>query len=96
MQEEKENEFIEEKTKEIVEHAYRAGIDTLSAFRAMLPAASSNSRALKALRSAHREMLLTARTFIDAQIAFLDSFDAQPDNGNRKKRARKIEVREKK
>ena len=95
MQERKENDLLEEKTKELIEHAFRAGIGTLSAFRSLLPAPPTNSRALREFRNAQKEMLLTARSFIDAQIAFMDRFDAASGNRSGKKQIKKIEVRDK-
>jgi hypothetical protein len=96
MQERKENELLEERTKELIEHAYRAGIGTLSAFRSMLPAPPTNSRALREFRNAQKEMLLTARSFIDAQIAFIDRFDASSGNSGGKKPIKKVEIKERK
>lgn len=95
MPERKESDLLEEKTKELIEHAYRAGIGTLSALRSVLPAPPTNSRALREFRNAQKEMLLTARSFIDAQIAFIDIFDAASGNRSGKKQIKKIEVRDK-
>ena len=94
MQERKENELLEEKTKELIEHAYRAGIGTLSALISVLPAPPTNSRALREFRNAQKEMLLTARSFIDAQIAFIDRFDAASGSRSDKKQIKKVEVRD--
>ena len=96
MQERKENELLEERTKELIEHAYRAGMGTLSAFRSILPAPPANSRALREFRNAQKEMLLTARSFIDAQIAFIDRFDTASGNGDDRKPIKKVEIRERK
>ncbi len=96
MQEGKEDDTVEEKTKELLEHAYRASMGTLSAFRAMLPEPPSNSKALNEFRNAQREALLAARSFIDAQIAFLDRFDGTRNRGSGRTKVKKVEVRGKK
>ena len=96
MEEEKKSEVYEEKAKEMIEHFYNAGKGSIAAFRAMVPSVPPGSKAIKEFKRAQREMLLAARSFIDGQIAFIDSLEFDFSKSKGKRILRKVDVKEKK
>jgi hypothetical protein len=96
MEEGKKSEVYEEKAKEMIEHFYNAGKGSIAAFRAMVPSVQPGARAIKEFKNAQKEMLLAARSFIDGQIAFIDSLEFDYSRSRGKRNIRKVDVREKK
>lgn len=86
----------EGRTKEVVEHAYNAGVSALMAMRAILPKLPANSRAMNEFRNAQREFLLTARALIDSQLGFLEHVEKVTRAGERKEEPKKVQVRQRK
>ncbi len=96
MPQRKESAENELRTKEVVEHAYNAGVSALMAMRSMLPKPATNSRAMNEFRNAQREFLLTARAIIDSQLGFLEHVEKVSRAGEKKEEPRKVQVRQKK
>lgn len=95
MPQRKGNESSQAKPKDIVEHAYNAGISMLSAMRAFMPRVPANSKAVREFRNAQKEMLLTLRSLIDNQISFLEHVDVISKGGEKKETLKKVQVKEK-
>lgn len=95
MPQRKENDGNEAKPKDIFEHAYNAGMSTLSAFRAMVPKVPANSKAYRDFRNAQRELLLAMRSVIDNQINFLEHLDKISKHGSKGETIKKVQVKEK-
>ncbi len=96
MPQRKESAVSEVRSKEIVEHAYNAGVSTLMAMRAFVPKLPANSRAMKEFRNAQRELLLTARAIIDSQLGFLEHVEKITKGGEKKEELKKVQVKQKK
>lgn len=96
MPQRKESEVQEAKTKDVVEHAYNAGVSVFSAMRAMMPKVPANSRMMKEFRNAQKELLLAARSFIDTQILFLENLEKVSRGGQKKEEIKRVNVKQRK
>jgi len=92
MQEKEEEGEIERRTKEMMEHFYRAGVDTFAALRSLVPSLPAGSRTTRLMRNAQKEMLLGVRTFIDSELAFIEKVETSKTP---KSAVKKIQIKQK-
>ncbi len=70
-------------------------MSTMKAMRALMPRIPADAAVMREFRNAQRELLLTARAFIDNQLSFLEHID-NVSSGKTKEEIKRVQVREKK